>query len=100
MFVITRKNGDVLLSVHVQPKSSRECFTELYGDSVKISIKAPPVDGKANKAITQFLAAFFKVPRKGVQIHSGKQSRKKKFLIAGVTEEEVRTRVLEEINFK
>ncbi len=97
MFVTTRKNTDVLLAVYVQPKSSKNKIVSIFDDAVKVAITAPPVDGKANKALVSFLAGFFHLSKKDVQISSGLQSRRKKFALTGITEEEVRHRVLEQI---
>ncbi len=77
------KDGRILLRLYVQPKSSRNAFAGIYGDSIKLAITAPPVDGKANKAVIQFLASFFKLKKKDIAIKYGLQSRKKSILIAG-----------------
>jgi len=96
-FTSVRKDGVVLIDVYVQPKSSQNKMVGLFDQAVKVAITAPPVDGKANKAVGVFLAAFFHVPKSSVQIHSGLQSRKKRFALNGISEEEVRNRVLEAI---
>lgn len=69
--------------MYVQPKSSRNAFTGIHGDSIKLALTAPPVDGKANKAVIQFLASFFKLKKKDIAIKHGWQSRTKSILIAG-----------------
>ncbi len=97
MFVNTGKNGAVLLNVYVQPRGAKNCLVGLYENFVKVSVVAPPVDGKANKAVGVFLAKQLNLAKKQVQIHSGLHSRKKKFLVQGVSEEELRNRVLEKI---
>lgn len=98
MFVTTLKNGDVLLSVYVQPKSSKNKISSIFDESVKICITAPPVDGEANKAISLFLASFFNISKKNIQIVSGMRSRRKMFVLVQLTEEEVRKRVWAEID--
>ncbi len=77
------KDGRVLLRLYVQPKSSRNVFAGIHGDSIKLAITAPPVDGKANKAVISFLASFFKLKKKDIAIKHGLQSRTKSILIAG-----------------
>ncbi len=96
-FTSIRKDGAVLIDIYVQPKSSQNKMVGLHDQAVKVAITAPPVDGKANKAVGLFLAGFFNVPKSSVQIHSGLQSRKKRFSLDGISEEEVRIRVLEAI---
>jgi uncharacterized protein len=82
-YLSSYKDGRVLLRLYVQPKSSRNAFAGIHGDSIKLAITAPPVDGKANKAVVKFLASFFKVKKKEVTIKHGLQSRTKSILIAG-----------------
>lgn len=87
-----------MLSVYVQPKSSKNKISSIFDEFVKVCITAPPVDGKANKAVSVFLASFFEISKRDVQIASGMQSRRKKYVLAGLSEEEVRKRVLAEID--
>ncbi len=42
-------DGGVILSCHVQPNASRTAVSGMYGAELKIALKSPPVDGKANK---------------------------------------------------
>ena len=73
-----RWQGDtLLLFCHLQPKAAREEFAGIHGERLKIRIKAPPVDGKANTALVQFLAKQFAVPKSRVQIQNGDSSRQK-----------------------
>ena len=77
-------DGGVLLTVHVQPKASRTRIAGLHGEAVKISITAPPVDGKANEALTAFLAKFFHLPKAAVVLEAGQQGRTKRFHLTGL----------------
>ena len=74
-------NGDVLLHLHVQPGASRDQFLGVHGDAIKVAIKAPPVDGKANAHLQQFLAEAFDVPKRQVVLEKGELSRQKKWRI-------------------
>ncbi len=47
----------------------------------KVSIKEPPVDGKANEAIVRVLAEYFKVSKSSVRLVSGSTSKQKVFEI-------------------
>lgn len=85
MSYITAKNdNEVLLSVYVQPKSSRNRIAGIHDNMLKIAITAPPVDGKANSQITAFIAKLFKVPKSAITIVSGHQGRKKKITVSGI----------------
>ena len=72
---------DLILAVHIQPKSSRDALDGSYGDRLKIRITAPPVDGEANKHLIRYLARLFDVPRSQVQLLSGAGGRSKRIRI-------------------
>jgi uncharacterized protein len=76
----------VILEVHVQPGASRSAFAGMHGDRVKIRLAAPPLEGKANAALIEFLADHYGVPRRNVVIVSGIKSRRKRIRIEGAQE--------------
>jgi hypothetical protein len=57
----------------------------VVGDRLKVSVNAPPVDGKANEAVQRVLAETFGVPRSAVTILRGETGKRKTVRIAGVT---------------
>jgi len=63
------------------------------GDALKVSVTAPPADGKANQACVDFFAKLLKVPRSSVTIASGQSSRNKMIRVAGISAEDVRKRI-------
>jgi uncharacterized protein (TIGR00251 family) len=65
----------------VQPGASRSEFAGKHGERLKIRLAARAVDGKANEALIEFLAAHYRVPRRSVRILSGLKSRAKRVLI-------------------
>ena len=69
------------LNVYLQPRASRDEIVGLHGDSLKIRITAPPVDGKANGHLLRFLAREFGVPRNRVELISGQTGRTKRVRI-------------------
>ncbi len=87
------RDGRLLLRIYVQPRASRNKFVGIYGDAMKLSITAPPVDGKANAAVISFLASFLKLKKKNIEIRSGLQSRNKTILIDGLSEEKIRAKI-------
>jgi uncharacterized protein (TIGR00251 family) len=89
-FLHTLPDGNVLLSLYVQPRASRNELAGLHGDSLKLRLTTPPVDGKANKAVIAFLAKLLKIPKSAIVIRSGLQSRKKKLLVSGMDEDTLR----------
>jgi uncharacterized protein (TIGR00251 family) len=94
-FLSTNREGCLLLKVYVQPRASRNGFTGLHGDAIRLAITAPPVDGKANKAVIKFLASFFHIKKIDLKIKHGLQSRRKTVLIAGLSADEVMTALKE-----
>ena len=70
MLQVQEKAGAVIFSVKVQPRSSKSKVTGEYEGSVKVSLKAPPVDGEANLECCRLLARMLGVPRSQVQIVS------------------------------
>ena len=68
---------DLLLRLYLQPKASRDQFIGLHGEELKITITAPPVDGKANAHLIKFLSKQFSVAKNALQVEKGLQSRHK-----------------------
>src|SRR5215467_9806136 len=69
--------------VKLHPRARKNAITGIVGDALKLSLTAPPVEGKANQAVIEFLAAFFDIPRSSVTIASGKSNRLKMVNIRG-----------------
>ncbi len=89
-YLQTLPDGSLLLSLYVQPRSSRNELAGLHGDALKLRLTTPPVDGRANKAVISFLAKLLKIPKSIIIIRSGLQSRSKKILLSGLDEQMVR----------
>jgi uncharacterized protein len=79
-----------ILTVHLQPKSSRTEFAGLHGNALRVRVAAPPIEGAANEALRAFLASSFGLPKRSVTIRSGSVSRHKRILLQGVSAQTVR----------
>lgn len=81
------KDDKLILRVLLQPGANLDEVVGLHGDSLKIRIKAPAIEGKANQALIKFLAKQFNVPSKNVILVKGKQSKHKQLVIhnAGIS---------------
>jgi len=82
-------------ALRVQPRASRNAIAGIVsmgrqGDAVKLAVTAPPVDGKANQAVIEFLAELFRVPKSSITIVSGETGRNKLIAVHGVSGEQVR----------
>ena len=74
----------MILELHVQPGAARSEFAGEHGGRMKLRLAAPPVEGKANAALIEFLADYFGVPKRNVRIAAGLRSRQKRVVIEGV----------------
>ena len=79
----------VTLAVRAQPGAKKTAVVGLYGEGtsarLKIAVHAPPLEGRANAALIEFLAATFSLPKNSVEIISGDTSRSKVFLLKGIS---------------
>lgn len=75
------RGDDLLLDCHLQPGAKSIGFAGQHGERLKIRISAPPVDGKANGMLLDFIAKSFGVSKRQVSLLSGQQSRQKRLLI-------------------
>ncbi len=72
------RHGECLrIAVHVQPNASRTEISGLVEGALKIRLHAPPVDGKANEALTHFIAERQKLAKRDVTVSRGHTSRQK-----------------------
>ena len=79
-----RKTEDgIIFKVKVQPKASKNGIAGLYQDALKIRLTAPPVEGKANKALIDFLSDRLRVKKSQLKIVSGQLSKIKVIKVVG-----------------
>ena len=69
------------LPIHATPGAKRTEAAGEYGGALRVRLGAPPVDGKANSMLIDFLAREFAVSKRQVSLISGQQSRQKRVLI-------------------
>jgi|SRR5579863_384839 uncharacterized protein len=86
---ITAGEDGVSFYVQVQPRASRNAIEGEYADALRIRLTAPPVDDRANEALTRLLAERLNVPRAAVRIVAGEKSRRKRVVVAGARREQV-----------
>jgi uncharacterized protein (TIGR00251 family) len=78
--------------VRLQPRARKSGFQGESGEALKVAVNAPPIEGRANAALIEYLAEFLKVSRRSVTIASGERSRLKMVRVQGVSAEEARRR--------
>jgi uncharacterized protein (TIGR00251 family) len=79
----TETGDGIVLSLHIQPRASRNEDCGIQDNALKIRLTSPPVEGAANKLCREFLAGLFQVPKSAVEIVSGETSRHKRVRISG-----------------
>ena|SRR5690349_19933421 len=92
---LTEVAGGVRISVKVHPRAKNDAITGTVGEALKLSLTAPPVDGRANEACIAFFAKFFAVPRASVTIAAGQTSRKKSIRVEGISKAVAEARIRE-----
>ena len=70
------------IKVKVQPQAKKNLVVEENG-RYKVYLTAPPIEGKANKALVDVLADHFNIKRKNIKIISGLRSKEKSIEILG-----------------
>ncbi len=72
------KEDRVSLRIKAQPNASRSEFAGVYGeDAIKIRIKAPAVEGAANKELVKFLPKSYKAHKSDIIFKTGQNSKVK-----------------------
>ena len=80
-----QKDASLCLKVYVQPGASKSSISGKHDGYLKIRIISPPVEGKANEALVEFLSETLGVRKSRIEILEGLKSRKKLLRIFGVT---------------
>lgn len=93
MIPIRSHNDGVTFFVKVHPCAKKNAIAGELGDSLKLSLTAPPAEGRANQACVEFFAKLLKVPRSSVTIASGQSRREKVLRVSGITAAEIAKRL-------
>lgn len=86
---ITETDQGAVIQVRVVPRSSVELVDGVLGDALKIRLQAPPVEGKANKALMKFLAKRMGLSASRIELLGGETHRNKRVLLCGVARADV-----------
>lgn len=91
-------NGELgtALSVRITPRMPKNEISEILEDgTIKIRLTAPPVDGKANQALIDFLSKILQVPASSIEIIAGQTGRNKLITIMNLNSDEVHHRIMQ-----
>ena len=89
MLEVQERNGGIIIQVRVQPRARRDEIAGELGGALKLRLRAPAVEDRANEALVEFLAQLLKTPKSAVRILSGERSRTKRIEIRGVTGQQI-----------
>jgi uncharacterized protein (TIGR00251 family) len=90
--------GMAILRVHIVPNARSDSVVGMHGGTIKIKLRAPVVEGKANATLIRFLADHFKLPRSSIVLRCGHALRDKLVRIVGLNPEDLRRCLLENRN--
>jgi uncharacterized protein len=82
------------LCFHIVPSAKIDKVAGEHGAAIKIKLRAPAMEGKANAALCCFLADQLNISHRAIILEHGKRSRDKVIRIDGMSEEDVRSRLL------
>lgn len=80
-FLRTDKDGSVIVDIHVIPNATRTQADGLHDGALRVRLHAPPVDGKANLALTTWLASTLKVTKSQISLVRGQTSKRKQLRV-------------------
>jgi uncharacterized protein len=73
-----------IIPIKAVPNAARSEIVGWLGDALKVKLKAPPVDGKANAELCRFLAELLNLPKSAVTLATGASARQKRVQITGL----------------
>ncbi len=77
------------LLVKVTPNAGRNEITGFTDDALRVKIAAPPVKGKANKELIDFLSRALGVKKSSLSIVKGRTGRNKVIAIEGMSRDDI-----------
>ena len=89
MLELQTREGAVILTIRVQPRASGDEIAGVMGGALKVRLRAPALEDRANEALCEYLAELLKTPKAAVRILSGHHSRSKRVEVRGVTEQQI-----------
>jgi uncharacterized protein (TIGR00251 family) len=82
------------IRVHVIPNAKVDKVVGEHRDAIKIKLRAPAVEGKANTALRRFLAEKLSIPQRAIVLEHREKSRDKVIRIDGLSEVGIRRGLL------
>ncbi len=86
---ISERSDGVTIECRVTPRASRSAVKGVRDGVLLVALNAPPLEGRANEALIEFLADLLDVPKSRICIMSGEHSRNKVVFVKGLSSREV-----------
>jgi uncharacterized protein (TIGR00251 family) len=87
---VRKRSDGVTIECRVTPRASRNAIKGVREGVLDVSLCSPPVEGRANKALAEFLSKLLGVRKSAISIVGGERSRNKVVLIEGLSEDDVK----------
>lgn len=81
--------GGASIELFVRPGAAKDALAGIHGTGLRVKVKAPPVEGRANRAVEELFAGLLGLPRSAVSVVTGESSRHKTIRVAGMSPEDV-----------
>jgi uncharacterized protein (TIGR00251 family) len=94
MIALSQHAAGVILPVLAHAGARQNAILGERAGALRVAVTAPPEHGKANEAIRSVLAEILGCKPKQVTLVFGATSRQKRFLIAGISESQVKDRLI------
>ena len=85
--------GGATVELFVRPRAAKDALAGVHGTGLRVKVKAPPVGGRANRAVEELFAGLLGLPRGAVSVVTGELSRHKTIHVSGMSPEDVTSRL-------
>lgn len=93
---VTTASGAVVLALDVTPGAREDRFPDgfdAWRGRIRLRVRAPAQDGRANRAVLDLVAAALGVPRAAVTLEAGATDRRKTVRVEGLDREMILARL-------
>jgi uncharacterized protein (TIGR00251 family) len=83
---VSPSGENVIIEINVHPQSKNSSFAgfDQWRSRFDINVQSPPKKGKANQEVISVLSVLFNIPKKNIEIISGKRSSSKRVLLSSI----------------
>lgn len=81
--------GGASIEAFVRPRAAKDALAGVHGTGLRVKVKAPPLDGRANRAVEELFAGLLGLPPSTVSVVNGELSRHKTIRVDGMSPEDV-----------